>query len=238
MVEISAVILAGGKGTRLSSVISDRPKVLAEVEGHPFITYLLEQINSAGILKTCLCTGYMADQVRCTCGNSYEGMEITYSEESIPLGTGGAILNGLSKITTRLILVMNGDSYCGIDLSEFISFAEEKDSEIAMVGVEVPSASRYGTIVLDNNGNVSNFIEKNNLDVSGLINAGIYMMKRDFLLSWPQGRNISIEKEIFPFHKKSISLFQTKAPFIDIGTPEDYKKTGQVLREASSWRGK
>ena len=233
MKTISAIILAGGKGTRLLSAVSDRPKVLAEIEGRPFISYLLDQITTTGIQRTCLCTGYMADQVSNVCGNSHRGMELLYSRELTPLGTGGAILNALSKISTQLILVMNGDSFCEIDLSEFLAFAVEKDCDISMVGVKVPNASRYGTIVLDGNSNVYDFIEKNNLEIPGLINAGIYILKKDFLTSLPNDRKLSIENEIFPFHKESISVLSTKGPFIDIGTPEDYKKAGAILKGAS-----
>src|SRR5690349_11400865 len=108
----TAVILAGGVGSRLRSVVSDRPKVLAPIRNRPFLSYLLDTLEDAGLSEVVLCTGYMASLVEETFGPNYGRMRITYSRELTPLGTGGALRAALASIETHSVLVLNGDSYC------------------------------------------------------------------------------------------------------------------------------
>ena len=112
MFGVTAAILAGGLGTRLRSVVKDRPKVLAEIRGVPFLTYLLDQLAAAGVRDVVLCTGYMGEQVRSAFGDSYGGMCLSYSQESSPLGTAGALRLALPLFKSSSVLVMNGDSFC------------------------------------------------------------------------------------------------------------------------------
>src|SRR5262245_1827612 len=116
---VTAAVLAGGLGTRLRSVVADRPKVLGEIAGRPFLGYLLEQLADAGLRSVVLCTGYMGDQVRAVFGGSHRGLRLLYSEEPSPLGTGGAIRLAVGQVVSSSVLVLNGDSYCETDLGAF-----------------------------------------------------------------------------------------------------------------------
>src|SRR5262245_14251159 len=114
----TALILAGGLGTRLRSAVADRPKVLAEIWGKPFLSYLLEQVASAGMRHIVLCVGYASEQIRATFGNTFAGMELTYSQETTRLDTAGALRLALPHFRSDPVLVMNGDSFCDVDLSD------------------------------------------------------------------------------------------------------------------------
>ena len=104
--DITAAILAGGQGTRLRPVLADRPKVLAEVMGRPFLSYLLDQLSSAGARKVILCTGYMGDMVQEVYGGTYKSLHLLYSREDEPLDTGGALRLALPLIDSDCVLVM------------------------------------------------------------------------------------------------------------------------------------
>src|ERR1700677_3864366 len=116
---VMGAVLAGGMGTRLRSVVADRPKVLATVHNRPFLAYLLDQVARAGVRETVLLTGYMAGVVQQQFGSKFAGMSLSYSEEPAPLGTAGAIRHALLLLTRPTVLVLNGDSYCDLDLAAF-----------------------------------------------------------------------------------------------------------------------
>jgi NDP-sugar pyrophosphorylase family protein len=120
--DITAMVLVGGLGTRLRSVVSDRPKVLAEVCGKPFLAHLLDQITSAGIKKVILCSGYMSEKVKDAFGNNYGQIDICYSVEDSPLGTGGAVRLAVDKLNSNYALILNGDSYIDVDIDEYIQW--------------------------------------------------------------------------------------------------------------------
>lgn len=135
---IEALILAGGKGTRLASVLSDKPKVLAEVGGRPFLSYLLDQLSDGGFERVVLCVGHQAGIVQDAFGATYRRLKLEYSEESIPLGTGGALRRAFPLISSDPVLVMNGDSYCDLDLRDFVKEFYGVQSEIGMAVVPEP----------------------------------------------------------------------------------------------------
>ncbi|MEK9148068.1 MAG: sugar phosphate nucleotidyltransferase, partial [Patescibacteria group bacterium] len=113
---ITAAILAGGLGTRLRSVLADKPKVLAEIYGRPFLSYLLDQLNDAGVRRVVLLIGYRGDEIRNVFGDYYKNLKIRYSEESSPLGTGGAVRLALPILDSDPAFIMNGDSFCDADI--------------------------------------------------------------------------------------------------------------------------
>ena len=221
---ISVAILAGGLGTRLRSVVADRPKVVAEVGGVPFLRYLFTQIRTAGFSDAVLCTGHLSQQVHDLFGASADGLRLAYSEESTPLGTGGAIAHARGKLRSDPVLVMNGDSYCETPLGDFVEWWNSRKEQVCLLLVEVPDASRFGTVELDENGKVISFNEKGR-GGSGLVNAGIYLFRKSALDGLPSGVNCSLEREIFPklAANGQIAGFTARAArFIDIGTPESY----------------
>ncbi|MHC4158306.1 MAG: nucleotidyltransferase family protein [Planctomycetota bacterium] len=221
--DITAAILAGGFGSRLQSVVSDRPKVLAEVSGKPFLAYLLEQLSSAGIHKAVICTGYMADKIQECFGDSYGSLEIIYSKEDEPLGTGGALRLALPYLLSEIILVMNGDSYIDTDLSVYVDWFSEGEREAAVLLTCVDDTSRYGSVKINKNKIIASFEEKCENSGPGWINAGIYLLRKSLIASMPAGKFYSLERDLFPrLVGKELYGFCADGRFIDIGIPESY----------------
>jgi len=221
--DITPLILAGGKGTRLRSVLPDYPKILVEVAGRPFITYLLDQLVESGFRKVILCTGYKAKTVEKKLGDKYKSMDISYSSEEKPLGTAGAVRKAMGLVRSELILVLNGDSYLDFKLSDFINRYLGDKIDFAIVLTEAEDTSRFGRVDIDENSKVKSFNEKG-VSGKGHINAGIYLLKSDFMNTIPAGGFVSFEKDIFPglADKSGIAAYPVASDFIDIGTPESF----------------
>ena len=221
--DTTAAILAGGLGTRLRSVVADRPKVMAEVCGRPFLTFLLNQLAQAGIGKTVLCTGYMGEQIRDAFGASYKGMALTYSQEATPLGTGGAIRLAAPHFESGSVLVINGDSYCEADLDGFKYWHSERRSKASLLLTRVADTSRYGRVVTDQTGLVRAFEEKKPDGGPGWVNAGIYLLNRELIMTIPWFRKVSLERKCFPsWLRIGLHAMRTHGQFLDIGTPKSY----------------
>ena len=222
---INVAILVGGLGTRLQPAVSDRPKVMAVINCRPFLTYILDQINNAGLKDVILCVGYMGKYIETEMGRSYRNLSLRYSYEYEPLGTGGALRNAYEFMKSDTILIMNGDSYCQSNLKRFYFFHQGNDALATLLLTNVSNASRYGQVVINNQNYISSFIEKGSLIGSGTINAGVYLMKRDIIFSIPDDRFVSLEKELFPsLLGNRFYGFVENAPFLDIGTPEDFDR--------------
>lgn len=232
--EIQAVILAGGLGKRLKSVVSDKPKVLSEVLNRPFLAYLLEQVSSAGIQEVVLCTGYMAGQVRDRFGEAYGHLRILYSTEEKPLDTGGALRFALPYLWSDTALVMNGDSYTDVDLSVFVDRFFRKDGQAALILTKVPDTARYGRVTVGQDERITAFDEKGTGSDAGWINAGIYLMKKSLIATIPVGRPYSLEHEFFPsLVGKKLFGFRSEGRFIDIGTPSSYEAAEEFFEAES-----
>lgn len=230
--EITAAILAGGLGTRLRPVVSDRPKVLAEVHGRPFMAYLLDQLVSAGIRYVVLCTGYQGEQVRAMFGNHYRDLDLAYSQEPEPLGTAGALRLALPLFQSDPVLAMNGDSFCETDLESLWAWHRARNASATLLLTEVRNERRYGKVVVDASGQVMHFTEKNDKDLRGWINAGLYLIHRHLLLTIPADRPVSLEKEMFPtWVGKGLYGYFNRGIFLDIGTPEAYASAQQIFAQ-------
>jgi NDP-sugar pyrophosphorylase family protein len=223
--EVTAVILAGGLGTRLRSAVSDRPKVLADVAGQPFLERIFEQLRGFGIRKVVVCTGYMAEQIEHLYPESFKDLSITYSRERSLLGTAGAIRFAIDHITTDRALILNGDSYCDFNFGALKAFHDSNDAEASILLAYVEDCARYGSVVLDETKKVESFIEKSGAGGPGLINAGVYVVERPLIKEIPPGRVLSLEKDIFPrWIGRAFFGFAANAPmFIDIGTPQSFQ---------------
>src|SRR4051812_2763939 len=195
--KLAAVVLAGGMGTRLRPVVADRPKVLAPVAGRPFLTYLLDQIADAGIQRVVLSTGYLAEQFAEVIGDRYRNIQIAYAHEDQPLGTGGAIRFACGFTDADQLLVMNGDSYCDADLSEYIDWHLAGRHQVSLMLAKVIDTSRYGSVELEPKGRITGFLEKRPEGGPGYINAGVYLLRRAMLEHFPAGPS-SIERDVFP----------------------------------------
>jgi D-glycero-alpha-D-manno-heptose 1-phosphate guanylyltransferase len=224
---ITAAILAGGLGTRLRETVPDRPKILAEVNGRPFLCHLLDELHDGGIRDVVLCTGFLAEQVEETIGSRYKEMAVRYSLEKEPLGTGGALRNALPLLSSNIVLVANGDSLLRVDLRKHLAWHLLRESEASIVLAQVADASRFGRIEADESGRVLKFIEKDGLHVPGWINAGVYLLSRERIASIPGGYAVSLEREIFPgWIERGLHAMRVDSGFLDIGTPESYREAG------------
>jgi NDP-sugar pyrophosphorylase family protein len=222
---VKAVILAGGMGTRLRKVVSDRPKVTAEINGKPFLCYLFDQLADTGIERIVISTGYMADTVEDTMGASYKSIYVDYSKEEIPLGTAGALKLAGQAIDTEYCLVMNGDSYTEFDPVSLFMIHKQKNANIIILVKAVPDTSRFGAIQMNKQNEIVRFVEKGDSTGAGFINAGVYIMKTSALQKIPDKAPCSLEYDFFPaMIGKNIYGYEAKGRFIDIGTPESYAK--------------
>jgi len=228
---ITAVILAGGNGTRLKTLVSDRQKVVAQIKGRPFLSILLEQIESFGIKKAIVCTGYMSETVDAVVKKYNGKISVSCSLEEIPLGTGGAVKNALSLVETDYFMLMNGDSFLDIDGDFF--FQNISDSKALMALAKVSDVSRYGAVVLGKDEEIISFSEKGEYSGEGLINAGISLINKELFKEFcPDKLKFSIETEFFPLlvEQKCLSGFVECGAFIDIGIPEAYHKAAQIIK--------
>jgi NDP-sugar pyrophosphorylase family protein len=222
---LTAVILAGGLGTRLRSVVSDRPKILAEIAGRPFLAYLLDRVIAAGVRHAVLCTGYRADQVRATFGEQYGPLVVDYSVESRPLGTGGALRAALPRMHSETVLVFNGDSWCDADLAAFEVDHRRVQATGSLLLTEVDDTSRYGRVDTDDANRITHFAEKSATTSAGWINAGIYLLQRHLLLEIPEKEMVSLEREVFPaWIGRGLYGWRRGGRFLDIGTPESLQQ--------------
>lgn len=234
---LDTIILAGGFGTRLRSVIGNKQKVAAHVDGIPFIEYLLNKLHHEGIKKVILALGFQAlEVIEAIDLSKYPNMQIIQSIESNPLGTGGALRNALSLIETEDALVLNGDSAINFPLVSLINFHKKKHAVVSVLLCKLPDTSRYGSVVLDED-LVVGFQEKvKKSQGAGIINAGVYVISREMIRELPEEPH-SLEIDILPklCGRKFYGLI-VNASFIDIGTPEDFIKGSGFVAKANNMR--
>ncbi len=200
MLDVPALILAGGLGTRLEGVVTGLPKVLAPVRGRPFLGYLLHQLEAAGVRDVVLCTGYRAEQVRETFGTRYGELALRYSSEYQRLGTAGAIRQAIGLVEAERLLVLNGDSYIDNPLGEFHRWHVARESSFpgSLLLTWMDSPARFGTVELGPRAAIRSFREKQESSPEGWINGGVYLLRRTLVESIPLNRAVSLENEMFP----------------------------------------
>ena len=229
--ETPAIILAGGMGTRLKSIVADRPKPLALVAGRPFIEYLFLQLINSDIKQVIISTGYLGAQIREQFGATYGSLSLLYSQESKPLGTAGALRHALHLVTSQEVLVLNGDSYCDIDFAKLLENHRAKGALVTIATVSVPDVSRYGSVTTTHGGLVTNFEEKGINAGVGFINAGVYAIDKSLLDKLDPDVMISLERDVFPMYViQSVYAYATTGMFIDIGVPEDYLRAQNLFQ--------
>lgn len=227
---MEAVILAGGFGTRLRHVVSDVPKPMAPVAGRPFLAYLLDNLVAQGYTHAVLATGYLHEQVEQYFHNTYRGIAIDYARETSPLGTGGAIVNGLQHCTEPSITVLNGDTLFLADHRRLADTAAANGSRMTILLRNVPDAGRYGLVETDSRtGLVTAFREKDPAAGQGNINAGVYRIQRSLLDAYPFGKQFSFEREVLQPLAEPCHAYVSDGYFIDIGIPDDYARAQQEL---------
>jgi D-glycero-alpha-D-manno-heptose 1-phosphate guanylyltransferase len=233
MITTSAIILAGGFGTRLKSVVSDVPKPMAPILEKPFLTYLLGYLNAFQIKQVVLSTGYLSSIIENYLGNNFNGIKLRYSIEEEPLGTGGAIKKALQEVSDENTLVLNGDSFLDLDIFAFSSFYTENNFEGLLACRSVDNAGRYGTLKVNNN-QIVEFKEKTGTNELGLINGGVYLLNKEhYLKNTPTSLAFSIEKDYFEkqCQHSRFGAYKCDGYFIDIGIPEDYLKAQHEFKK-------
>lgn len=222
---ICAFVLAGGVGSRLKSVVSDRPKPMAMVGDRPFLEIIVNFLSRQGISRIVLLTGFMSEYIeKFASGYRTSDITIQISREREPLGTGGAVKYA-QEFATDPTLLVNGDTYFEADIASLCQFHVKKDSEVTLSLCEVPDVSRYGSVLLDEDGLIRSFKEKSTeTGGPGIINAGFSMISYGLISRLPSGRAFSMEREIFPTLMSSGRMhgLKQKGTFFDIGTPESY----------------
>ena len=230
----TAIILAGGMGTRLKTIISDLPKPMAPIMNVPFLTYQLNYLKHFGIKKVIFSVGYLSEKIIAHYNQSFENINIEYSIEKNPLGTGGGIRMAMSNLNEDLVLILNGDSFFDLNLEQFYNLHHEQKSDFSLALRYVNNSERYGNIEFNSSNQITSFIEKNQLNQSGYINAGVYILsKKLYLQNTKPNINFSIEKDFFEkqLNQLIIKGFEFKDYFIDIGIPEDYLKAQDDFKE-------
>lgn len=232
-VPLDAFILVGGKGTRLRQVVSDRPKPMAEVSGRPFVEWLLLALRNQGVRRVVFCTGHMAGMIE---DHFHDGgqwdMEVVYSRDPNPLGTAGAIRHALGKLSSERVLVMNGDSYCKVDVQRLHQAHIDRQAFATMWLTRVEDRRRYGTVEIDEDDRVRSFREKSIEKLPGLVNAGVYVLERSVLEAIPDGVETSLESDVFPsLIGRGLYGVVGDGLFLDIGTPDSYAAAQQLLSE-------
>ena len=222
---MKAIILAGGEGKRLRPVINDIPKPMAPVKDKPFLEYLILQLKKQNIKDIIFSTGYKGSIIKSYFqnGDNWE-INIEYSEEDKPLGTGGALRKAGELVGDERFIVMNGDSFFDIEFKQLISFHEDKQA-VATIGLAyVETVERYGHVEIGNDGEITKFLEKGNSVSAGHVNSGIYILNSELINKIPLGQ-VSLETEVLPnLINRGLFGMKFKSFFIDIGKPEEYQR--------------
>lgn len=233
---MQAILLAGGLGTRLRSVVSDRPKPMALIEGKPFMEYVVHELSRYGIRDIVFAVGYKGTMVEEFFGDGKAfGITASYAYEEELLGTAGAIKNAGKQIHEDWFFVLNADTFYQLDYRRLMEVRDRRSLDFALVLRQVPDVSRYGRAVLVQD-MLAEFNEKTTRPVPGTINGGVYLMKRELLAEIPAGK-VSLENEMIPkwmgMEKAGRRLggIVNDGYFIDIGVPEDYYRFQEDVRK-------
>lgn len=227
------IVLAGGLGTRLKSVVPDIPKPMAPVQGKPFLAWLLDYLEKEHMEHIILAVGYRHEMISRYFGDSHGKLRLTYCIEKEPLGTGGGIMQACNFLKGEEAFVLNGDTFFDIRLGRLHHFHAEKRAGLSLALKKMENFDRYGTVETDRDGRITAFHEKQ-LCKSGLINAGVYCLHtRVFDEDLPE--KFSFETRILEREYTGGRLFGKvfRGYFIDIGIPEDYQKAQDAFRGAA-----
>ena len=224
--KVDAVVLVGGKGTRLRPLTLSTPKPMLPIAGLPFLTHLLSRIAAAGVEHVILGTSYKAAVFEAEFGDGSKlGLQIEYVTEQHPLGTGGGIANVAPRLRHDTVLVFNGDVLSGADLGQLLASHHDNDADLTLHLVRVGDPRAFGCVPTDDDGRVTAFLEKTDDPPTDQINAGCYVFKREIIDRIPRGREVSIEREVFPALLSDgvrVYGYVDATYWRDMGTPEDF----------------
>ena len=221
-----AIVLAGGFGTRLKTVIADIPKPMALINNKPFLEYQLNYLKKFGIERVIFSVGYKHEFIQNYFGNSFNGMEINYAIENTPLGTGGGIKLAMNLAQFPEVLVVNGDTLFDVDIVRFEKLYRSAGAKFCLALRKVEDVSRYGSVEIDADYQIISFLEKGQKSGAGLINGGIYIIEKSFFDTIELNEVFSLEKDCLEneVNNQKIIGIPFDSYFLDIGIPEDFKK--------------
>jgi mannose-1-phosphate guanylyltransferase len=225
-VNVDAVVLVGGKGSRLRPLTLSTPKPMLPAAGVPFLTHLFSRIRNAGLDHVVLGTAYQAKLFEKYFGDGSDfGLDIEYVVEDVPLGTGGAIRNVADRLRGENVLIFNGDILSGVDLQALIGRHESAEADATLHLTRVADPRSFGCVTTDHQGTVTSFLEKDPHPVTDQINAGTYVFSRDVVESIPRGRPVSVERETFPgllVERARVVAHLDSTYWRDLGQPADF----------------
>jgi D-glycero-alpha-D-manno-heptose 1-phosphate guanylyltransferase len=234
---MEAIVLAGGLGTRLRSVVADVPKPMAQVAGRPFLDYILNYLKKQGVHRVILAVGYKWEVFSSYYSHVDKsfGLELIFSVEDEPLGTGGAIFNAARTVQGDSFFIINGDTAFDISLNNLAEFFSDNNAEIVLALKQVTNADRYGSVECAPDGRILSFLEKGQNSPSfSAINGGIYKMKKAVMERFNFPARFSFETDFLKGKIGELKAFGKvfDAPFIDIGIPEDFRRAQNLFNNA------
>lgn len=228
---MQAIILCGGLGTRLRSIVSNVPKSMAPIQGIPFMQLQLEKLKMAGCNKVVFAVGYKKELIENYFKNDFLGMELVYSKEEEPLGTGGALKQALDYITEDFAIVLNGDVYLDIDFNKLIDRHINTGAVYTLAIKPMENFDRYGNIIFEGDKIIAH-IEKKPTN-KGYINLGCYVVNKNIFINMNMPNKFSLETDYLTNNitKRLHSYYIYDGYFIDIGIPEDYEKFLKYMKD-------
>lgn len=226
---MDVIILCGGEGTRLRSILPNVPKPMAPVLGKPFLQLLLDNLDRNGFSKIFLAVRYRGAQIIDYFSYFYKDLRLQYVIEDLPLGTGGAVKNALKECKSKNVMVLNGDTFFDINYKEFIQFHKQSKADISVAIKKYLDGDRYGSIEMGEDLKIKSFEEKTNTNM--WMNGGAYILKRKIFEDWAC-THFSLEKDFMPWalENKNVFGFPSQGYFIDIGVPDDFIKAQKELK--------
>ena len=234
---IDVILLAGGFGTRLRSIIGPSPKILAPLHDRVFLDYQIDKLIEMGARKLLLSLGYQADQVISYLRNQSYPIDIDWVVEDQPLGTAGGLKLALKKVRKTPVLIMNGDTWLTIDYENFIKSHQDQQCDCSLVCVEVSDVSRYGSITINSQTNkIDHFLEKGHKSGAGYISAGAYLFNKTAIDQLNKIEGSSLEIDFFQSSKSlhCQGYVAKDFTFLDIGTPESFAKAASIVAKDSA----
>jgi len=228
---MECIVLAGGLGTRLRSIVNELPKCMAPVAGKPFLYYIFTYLQRQNISHVIMSVGYKFEAVQTWIGQTEWPFAVSYAIEEEPLGTGGAIRLALQKTTKNHVLIINGDTFFDVDVESLYNEHRTKKADLTIALKSMNKFDRYGNVLLNDRNQITSFMEKQFCE-QGQINGGVYIINRNSNLMEDHNTKFSFETEILQKHFSDHSFYGliSSSYFIDIGIPQDFEKANMEFK--------
>lgn len=225
---MKAIIMAGGKGSRLRPLTEELPKPMIPIINKPIMQHIIELLKKHGITEIAVTVGYMAEKIINYFGHGEKlGVELTYFVEDYPLGTAGSVKNALSFIDDKVIII-SGDAFTNINLTRLVRAHEKSEALATLATVKLRDARGFGLVECDEIGRITSFIEKPQMKIAGIVNTGIYVLERKLIASLPDGF-LDFGKDVFPNMQNGLFAYNARCYWSDIGTLASYYSTNYYV---------